>query len=262
MTGRAHLLLLPREIRDQIYEALLDLEVPLRPSTTSATLKQLSPSLFVEEHIPQSQVAGLFNCDRQLRSELSQALSRRSLTYALNLLFLSFVRVDEPRRRVVPDWTSIPALPIIHAKCIQIKLQMRQWAEYRHRPRVSSEYAQAERMTLLSLVGRLFAYGPTFDADLRFLPPPPPVAFVEELEVTVVPMADETGGQFGRYYEGKALEVAEGFRPVLDLLARAPLDGRLGRITLRLGEKVVQRWSVEEDKGVSAEEWERLGWVF
>ncbi|KAL8900384.1 MAG: hypothetical protein Q9207_005723 [Kuettlingeria erythrocarpa] len=237
MKERAHLLLLPREIRDQIYETLLDLDVPPKPSSTSSTLKQLTPSLFVPERIPRPPSAALLNCNRQLRSEVSQHLSRRSLTYSLDLLLLTFANVDpNARRRVIPEWTTIPALPLVRAKCIHITLQAQQWAEYR--PRVSSDHAEAERMTLFPLLGRLFAYGPTFVvADhLRFFPPP---VSVEELAFT--------GGADGRSGSG----------------VWAPLEGRLGRITLRrLGGEVVRRWSVEEDQGVSAEEWERLGWVF
>ncbi len=261
MEERSHFLIIPREIRDQIYENFLDLKAPPNPSFTSSTLKQLSPYLFVPERIPRPPSAALLNCNRQLRSEVSQLLSRRSLTYSLNLLLLSFSNVEpDAKRRVIPEWTTIPALPIVRAKCIQITLQAGQWAEYRSR--VSPERAQAERMTLFHLVGRLFAYGPTFDAEsLRVFPPP---VFVEELEVTVVPRVDDVpGGGFPGYYEGKCAEVVARFRRVLGVLARAPLEGRLGGITLRgLDGEVVWRWSVEEDKGVSAEEWERMGWVF
>lgn len=250
MRDRTHLLSLPKEIRDQIYEAFLDLEVPLTLST-SATLKKLSSCLFIPERIPRPLSAALLNCNRQLRSEVSHALSRRSSTYSLDLLLLKLVNMD-PRRQIIPEWTSIPALPIIRAKCFHIRLQAKQWIRY-HRER--SDCIDAEYMTLFHLINRLFAYGPTFDNSGS----PAPI-FIEELEVKVMPKAGIPGGIVG-YYERKSSEVASRFKRPLDLAARSPLEGKLGRITLRLGGEVIRQWSVKEDKGISREQWERYGWV-
>lgn len=145
-----------------------------------------------------------------------------------------------------------PRAPHYPRKVLPDQIAAKQWIRY-HRDR--SDCIDAEYMTLFHLISRLFAYGPTFDNSGS----PAPI-FIEELEVKVMPKAGIPGGIVG-YYERKSSEVASRFKRPLDLAARSPLEGKLGRITLRLGGEVIRQWSVKEDKGISREQWERYGWV-
>ncbi|KAL8840011.1 MAG: hypothetical protein Q9170_001495 [Blastenia crenularia] len=246
-----HLLSLPREIRDRIYDVVLDLETPV-PNLDSVNYQipaHFHYSIRIPDRIPRSSCAALLCCNHQLESEVSQAVSRRACTsskngliYTLDLLVQGRSRNTGQWDRITPTWTKIPSLPITHAKCLHVNFQ----ADKNHK-RISflGDGGPGEtNQTLLNLLIRFFTYGPMFDGYSMMKSTPP--AFIEELVMEILPVEPGEEQWKGPMYDRDPRDsIVWGL--LLRMVARSGLlAGRLGRIYLCVDGEIVSQWDVAD----------------
>ncbi|KAL8718566.1 MAG: hypothetical protein Q9225_004313 [Loekoesia sp. 1 TL-2023] len=263
--GQFHLLSLPPEVRDQIYDAILDLDAP--PTDPKYVgYKQIEKGFTCRLHLPtrapQASSATLLSCNRQLHNELSQAISRRAcsasktgLTYSLDLLVEGADRRKDEYEHLSPTWTKMPALPIKYAKSIHVNFKVQNY------PGLIFWGAGGPGQTtqsLMNLLSRFFAYGPTFDEDSTI---PTPPDFVEELIIEVLLVEDPQNGILD-HHERRSKVV--GGLLLLDLVVHSGLlAGKLGKISICVDGAIKKQWVVTEEANVekTAKEWSCYGWI-
>ncbi|KAL8748953.1 MAG: hypothetical protein Q9184_007009 [Pyrenodesmia sp. 2 TL-2023] len=263
---RPHLLSLPLEIREQIYDHVLDLNVSCFDTQTI----QEHYALFIPRRIPRASAAAVLRCNRQIYMELSQRLasrvaptSRNGLTYELKVVLEGTKPNPYHGIRIYPTWTKIPMLPISYAKCLYVYLQGRAYGNSnRHFDFEGDRGLGQSTQDLLNLLARFFAYGATFNADKPMLRP----QYVEELVVDVLPVEvlhlhaeHDRDGPINN--PDREMRESLGF---LDMVAKSGLlFGRLGRISAYVDGKYKQQWKVihQEITEDIVKEWNRYGWI-
>lgn len=125
---------LPREIRDRIYESVLDFEetTPGKPDEDPERQNYglCSHPCFFPQRILSTSSGSLLRCNRQIFAELSQTISRCDITYKLEVLLKGDWGKDErydlnPLRTLsgglYPTWTKLPA-SLEHLKYLDINI--------------------------------------------------------------------------------------------------------------------------------------------
>ncbi|KAL8703370.1 MAG: hypothetical protein Q9201_003455 [Fulgogasparrea decipioides] len=262
------LLQLPRELRDRIYDAVLDLETPVPDSTYSTTKRRTIASrkgrtIYLPLELPAISSGNLLRCNRQVFGELSQTISSRNstrsrgLTCKLDLMIQGrdpgqdeddycLLCKDEDSQAIFPTWVSLPA-PISHLKHVHVNFRVRNQATLSWAGDGGPGWTT---QSLLHLLGCFFAYGPSFTEARK----PREPFWIDELRLD----ADEVDRGRQR-------------RPVFTYLCSflgmvagsGVLGGRLGKLSLYHTDMLHQEWAVinHDDVSKTVEEWSRYGWV-
>ncbi|KAL8655722.1 MAG: hypothetical protein Q9210_000703 [Variospora velana] len=239
---------LPRELRDRIYDVVLDDKIPVPENPSRSTVFSGSGIRFLKT-ILVSLSTNLSRTFGQIRTELFEDIAQRSLPSSKHgLVYLLDVQASGPDRaanafmRVTLDWLAIPTLPLLHARRVQVGVRvqdsfMQCYGSYTTAPGLLS-------CCLLEVLGNFFTHGPTFTAQAGMLK----MTFIQELVVDVarevgLHMGPQTTESFDTHL-GASLELVAG---------TGLLDGKLGRFLLcyegeaRYRYDVAMRAGLEED---------------
>ncbi|KAI4145449.1 MAG: hypothetical protein L6R39_003801 [Caloplaca ligustica] len=273
-------LALPREIRDRIYDEFLDLDNLAPADPRSIQHKPVGGSyrghiciyppdlydLCIPTRLPEASSAALLGCNRRIRAEISQLLSTRTaspsrngLTYALDILVEATHPPDGSyTEQMYATWVKMPVIPVSHAKCIRV--------DFRAVSKSCSESTETcfqhcfwfignggiglTTRSLLNLLARFFAYGPTFEEETRMARP----LFIEELVVNVLPTVIS---------KNERIEVLQGLSLLRLVADSGLLAGKLGRISIHQDGKMHDQWDVVKvaDVTKTIREWRDYGWI-
>ncbi|KAL9611920.1 MAG: hypothetical protein Q9204_008989, partial [Flavoplaca sp. TL-2023a] len=183
--GGFHFLNLPRELRDRIYELVLDFEdpPPEAPDEDSErrTIHPKTFSILAPQHLPLPSSGSLLRCNHQVFHELSEAISRCDVTYKLDLV-LKGSREDGShaiwgnRVGFYPTWTKLPA-SLRHLKYVAVNIKLCNYVRL-YKPGIR---LMPVARKLLHLFGCAFTYGPKFVETSTPCEP----FFVQEMRVNV-----------------------------------------------------------------------------
>ncbi|KAL9577472.1 MAG: hypothetical protein Q9212_006342 [Teloschistes hypoglaucus] len=253
---RSLFLQLPREIRDRIYEELLDVEFPIPDSIDSKEERHCLASrrggtIRVVNHLPAFSAGGLARCCHQIFDELSGAIKRRSasargITGKLDLMIHG---PDEHhgQERIYPSWTALPipmsSIHNVHVTFRTVKPEELFW--------VGDGGPGFFTRALLHLLGCFFAYGPSFEDGKSQAP-----NWIEELRIDLE--NDDRAFRRGRRSVFRQLSNFLEWVAVSGVLA-----GRLGKLSLYVAGTISDEWEVKkyEDNSSTVGEWSRYGWV-
>ena len=252
MDGR--FLSLPREIRDQIYEAYIDLPFE-GPTPSTANFWNITETLLVPDHFPQP---NLHDVNRQISVELLEAINshsaRNDFTYRLSLsLFGEDPQTNEPEQ-LIPVWTNMPPTAAASAKCLYISLHVYQVE--------CQPFSETRRQSLLNIIYRFFAHGPSLHHDHRTTFPSG--FFVEELVIDLMPAKEPPSIS------------ATDLMPMCELLARESylekislrkslageslsLEKHVGRIVLKEHGEMQKGWFIKKGYAYPTHIWIELG---
>lgn len=144
-SGPAHMLSLPRELRDEIYAYVFDLTITApdslddyRQTREDVSLTKDGKPSFIDFKIapPQPSWMLLGSCNRQVHQEILSFIHKRTtwslpadisedLVYELGFHLDAGLQNADPGSiipRIFLNWTTIPALPILYAKSIRINI--------------------------------------------------------------------------------------------------------------------------------------------
>ncbi|KAI4204279.1 MAG: hypothetical protein LQ350_001259 [Teloschistes chrysophthalmus] len=248
---------LPREIRDRIYEELLDVEFPI-PDPIDSKEERLrlasrrGGSIRVVNHLPAISTGGLARCCHQIFDELSGTIERRSasargITGKLDLM----IHGPEERHRqerIFPSWTALPApmssIKIIHVTFRTIKPETLFW--------VGDGGPGFFTQALLHLLGCFFAYGPSFEDGKSQAP-----NWIEELRMDLE--TDDRALRGG----GRRSVCGQLKRFLMTVSCSGVLGGRLGKLSLYVAGTLSDEWEVKkyEDNLSTVREWSQYGWI-
>lgn len=154
-----NLLIVPREIRDQIYSAVLDtaaLAPPICPSETDNCIQEDQGwgCGYYQKNFPAVSCLSLLLCNRLVSAEVIELITRKNnnektaLRYKLDLMIWDC--------DLQPTWLSLP-VPLKYVKAVDVDVRFfrfggPQWADH---PTVLSQY-------LLQLLHRFLTNGPAF----------------------------------------------------------------------------------------------------
>ncbi|KAL8691408.1 MAG: hypothetical protein Q9218_003361 [Villophora microphyllina] len=248
---QSRFLQLPRELRDPIYEAVLDLETTTPDLVTPGIERhpltsRKGGSILVLDDLPATSSGSLMRCCRQVRIELSESILHKSassqgLTSKLDLTV-------NGSGQILPIWNAIPA-PISNIKSVYVNFHVH------NREKLDwigdggpAHFTQA----LLHLLGCFFAYGPSFEDQKSQAP-----SWIEELRLDVA--------QDDRCENRSRLRSVVGnLTTFLSMVAHSGVvGGRLGKLSLYTAGTLVERWDVSKygDCSETVREWSAYGWV-
>ncbi|KAI4109023.1 MAG: hypothetical protein L6R37_000741 [Teloschistes peruensis] len=248
---------LPREIRDRIYEKLLDVEFPVPdPIDSKAERHHLASrregTIRFVNHLPAISTGGLARCCHQIFDELSRTIERRSasargITCKLDLM----IHGPEERFReeqIFPSWTALPApmssVNNVHVTFRTVKPEKLFW--------VGCGGPGYFTQSLLHLLACFFAYGPSFENRKSQAP-----SWIEELRVDLE--EDDRALRGGGHRT-----VFGGLRGFLGMVAESGvLGGRLGKLSFYVAGTISNEWEVKkhEDNSSTVREWSHYGWI-
>ncbi|KAI4252875.1 MAG: hypothetical protein L6R42_007797, partial [Xanthoria sp. 1 TBL-2021] len=230
---------LPREVRDRIYELILDFEVePSEAPDEDAERGTVHPkfsNILAPQQLPPTSTANLLRCNRQIFHELSQTISRCDITYKL-VLMLKGMKEDRSHATVgiCPTWTKLPA-SLRHLKYVDVNIRFCNQAVL-WSPGVT---CMPTALSLLHLLGCAFAYGPKFAETFGPCEP----FFVQEMRVNV---DEEYSDKFSIWYSSNRQTI---FTRLPDYLAQIARRGVLSRkvraISFYWRREFRDRWDIE-----------------
>lgn len=163
--GQSTFLLLPREIRDRIYEQLLDLEVPAPRSFQANSDRR-------EEYFKRSCIKharqplqipslGLLSCSHQVSDEMHQAIKHRNdrdeygIEYKLDLsIWATFVE---------PTWLSLP-VPAKYVKSLNLNIRVFEGNSSGWEGGDSGGHRPLLQQYILDILHRFYVNGPSLSA--------------------------------------------------------------------------------------------------
>ncbi|KAL8996056.1 MAG: hypothetical protein Q9169_004332 [Polycauliona sp. 2 TL-2023] len=246
--GGCHFLRLPRELRDRIYELLLDFESPPpgdpdkdpeRCAMNPEDGRNLLIMISTLQRPPPNSSGSLLCSNRQVSTELSHTLFRYDITYNLDLLFDSTPELlSHPTKhnKVIcyPTWTKLPA-SLKHLKYLDVNIRLCSWTM------LWTPWCNTMPVgrVLLHLLGRGFLYGPSFTPSSS----PCEAFFVQEMRINV----DEDYTNKPSIWTSTQRQTS--FTELPDFLrqiARAGvLAGKLGAISFYWHGQFRDRWVIE-----------------
>ena len=163
---------LPREIRDQVYEDILDSSALPPPSIRKIVDKnpvirhEGTPGLIYNYHgrnkTPPISCAGLLGSNHQISEEMGEVLMRRNKKTEEGVQYKLFLMACH--NSLLPSWLSLPA-PLKYLRTLQVDLQL---SNNRNFQWVGSVGTLAELS--LQLLLRFFRCGPQLSDGLDDLP--------------------------------------------------------------------------------------------
>ncbi|KAI4274887.1 MAG: hypothetical protein LQ337_003591 [Flavoplaca oasis] len=258
--GGFHFLNLPRELRDRIYELVLDFEEPPpeAPDEDSErrTIHPKTFSILVPQQLPPPSSGSLLRCNHQVFHELSEAISRCDVTYKLDLV-LKGRREDGPhaicgdRVGFYPTWTKLPASPR-HLKHVAINIRLCNYVVL-YKPGIRIMTVARD---LLHFFGCAFTYGPKFVESSTPCEP----FFIQEMSVNVEKNYTD---ELTIWYTTRQKSTFAKLPRYLQRIARqGVLAGKVGAISFYWHGEFRDRWYVDVN-GIhknAASEWARPGW--
>lgn len=248
---------LPREIRDRIYEELLDVEFPIpdpielekeRHSLTS----RRGGIIHVVNHLLPISTGSLIRCCREIFDELSETIERisasaRGITCKLDLM-IHGPGADGGPQRILPSWAALPApmssIKNVHVSFRTIRPEKLRW--------IGDGGPASFTQALLHLLGCFFAYGPSLEDGKSQGP-----HRIEELKIE---LEKDDKGLSGRPRRAVFTELYRFLRMVA---GSGVLGGRLGKLSLYVAGTLAGEWEVMkyEDNSRTVQEWAKYGWV-
>ncbi|KAL8830020.1 MAG: hypothetical protein Q9170_005921 [Blastenia crenularia] len=236
-----HLLSLPPEIRNLIYDAVLDLgtPAPVAPGRFIYLDEYIyvGYSVFIPNQVPDASSAAFFCCNHQIRSELSQQILQKVLRYSLSILLQGTDDATHEPEQVIPTWTKIPA-PFFtnHPKSVlHVCLQAR---NARSLSWINEDKGSGRTgLALLNLLRRFFAYGPAFDERAKATSPP---RFVEELVIEVLPVKLPASELARGTLTDPQPRIVRGLKLLCPVAYSGLLAGKVGKISLRVDSETAE----------------------
>lgn len=254
---------LPRELRDHIYNAVLETATPPPASPASAVDRWENDNPWGADHgiVYERRLAsifclGLLCCNRQISGEMKSAIARKTndpeggVTYKLDIMV--------QHMQLWPSWTSIPASPQ-HVRHVEVDIRIFTYSDLEFR--CDHRYMPgAVAMHLLRLLSGFLAHGPLF------IPHSKPLPNILRLETLTVNLSSYPEGFHKAQYEWEGAYRIHAFKRMKALLGHLDdsglLSGKVGRLKLCNGNKV-EEWEIE-DKGFNsrvAQQWAQYGWI-
>lgn len=255
---------LPREIRDHIYNDVLESSIPPPASPASAVDRWENDNPWgadhgiVYERRPASIFClGLLCCKRQIAAEMRAAIARKSkepeggITYKLDIMV--------QHMQLWPTWISVPASPQ-HMRHVEVEIRIFTYSdlEFRYDRR---HMPGAVAMHLLPLLSGFFTHGPLFIPHTSKLFP-----YILHAETLTVNLVSIPEGFSAAQYEWEGAYRVHAFRRMKELLSHLDESGllsrKVGRLMLRNGDEV-EEWEIEDKEHNSriARQWSQYGWI-
>ena len=128
-------LLLPRELRDRIYDEVLDLSDPVPDIEASMGERRIlresgcGRRIYITQKLPSSSSSSLRRCSRQISEEVSQIIIRRGasdshgLTSRLDLLLHGSEVGHREKVKLFATWIALPA-PMLYIDDVHVNIRI------------------------------------------------------------------------------------------------------------------------------------------
>ncbi|KAL8872447.1 MAG: hypothetical protein Q9174_001917 [Haloplaca sp. 1 TL-2023] len=256
-TYQSSFLHLPRELRDRIYDEVLDLSDPVPDMEASVQGRRALAStrrISITPKLPSSASSSLRRCNRQISEEVFQMIRRRGASYShgltskLDLLLQGSEPGDRGNVKLFATWIALPA-PMLYTNKVHVNVRVSNPEGLFWIGCGGPGYTTTD---LMHLLGCFFAYGPSFEKATRSCTP----ILIRELCLDVVENDEKE-----RYSVYRELSY------FLGCVARnGVLGGKLHKIFILIAGTLRREFEVIKDTDPSTiaatvKEWERYGWI-